>query len=42
MEANCPLSDIDSMPEIVSGLHDFEESDQLVLLNAFDVMYKNP
>ena len=40
-EANCPLSDIVSMPETTSGLHQFEESDQLVLLNAFDVMHKN-
>ena len=41
MEANCPLSDIDSMPEMASGLHHFEESDQLVLLNAFDVVHNN-
>ena len=40
-EANCPLSGIVSMPEMTSGLHHFEESDQLVLLNAFDVMQKN-
>ena len=40
-EANCPLSDIVSMPEMTSGLHHFDESDQLVLLNAFDVMHKN-
>ena len=40
-EATCHLSDIVSM---TSGLHHFEESDQLVLgplLNAFDVMHKN-
>ena len=40
-EANCPLSDIVSMPEMTSGLHHFEESGQFVLLNAFDVMPKN-
>ena len=40
-EANCPLSDIVSMPEMASGLHHSEESDQSVLLNAFDVMHKN-
>ena len=40
-EANCPLSDIVSMPEMTSGLQNFEESDQLVLLNAFDVVHKN-
>ena len=40
-EADCPLSDIVSMPEVTSCLHYFEESDQLVLLNAFDVMHKN-
>ena len=41
MEANCPLSDIVSMPEMTSGLHHLEEGGQLVLLNAFDVMHKN-
>ena len=40
-EANCPLSDIVSMPEMTSGLQHFEESDQLVLLNAFAVMHNN-
>ena len=40
-EANCPLSDIASMPEMTSGLHHFEDSDQLVPLIAFDVMHKN-
>ena len=40
-EANCPLSDIFSMPEMTSGLHHFEESDQPLLLNAFDVVHKN-
>ena len=40
-EANCPLSNIVSMPNMTSGLHHFEEIDQLVLLNAFDVMHKN-
>ena len=29
------------MPEMTSGLQNFEESDQLVLLNAFDVVHKN-
>ena len=40
-EANSPLSDIVSMPVMTSGLHHFKESDQLVLLNAFDVIHNN-
>lgn len=42
MAANCPLSEVVSMPEMAAGQHDLEEGDQLVLLNAFDVMHKNP
>ena len=42
MEASCPLSDMVSMPEMAAGQHNLEEGDQLVLLNAFDVMHKNP
>ncbi len=42
MEANCPLSDIVSMPEMAEGQHSLEEGDQLVLLNALDVMHKDP
>jgi len=30
------------MPEMEAGEHNLEERDQLVLLNVFDVMYKNP
>ena len=30
MEANCPLADIVSMPEMTSGLHHLEEGNQLV------------
>ena len=30
------------MPEIAAGEHSLEEGDQLVLLNAFDVMHKDP
>ena len=42
MEANCPLSEILSMPEMDTGRHDLEEGDQLVILNAYDVMHKDP
>ena len=42
MEANCPLSDIISIPEMIAGQHSIEEGDQLVLLNAVDVMHKDP
>lgn len=30
------------MPEVTSGQHHLEEGDQLVVLNAIDVMHKNP
>ncbi len=40
--ANCPLPNVLSMPELEAGKHDLEEGDQLVLLNAFDVMDKHP
>jgi len=30
------------MPEMEAGEHNLEEGDKLVLLNVFDVMYKNP
>ena len=42
IEANFPLPEIVSMPEMTGGQHNLEEGDQLVLLNAFDVMHKNP
>lgn len=42
MEVNCSLSDVVSMPEMTSGQHHFEEGAQLVILNAFDVMHRNP
>ncbi len=42
MEANCPLHVVVDMPEMTSGTHNLEEGDQLVLLNAFDVMHKHP
>ena len=42
MRANHSLSDIVSMPEMAVDQHNLEEGDQLVLLNAFDVMAKNP
>ena len=42
IEANVPLSVAVCMPEMEAGGHNLEEGDQLVLLNAFDVMYKNP
>ncbi|KAG1662607.1 hypothetical protein GQR58_020866 [Nymphon striatum] len=42
MLSNCPLSDIVSMPGMSSGRHSLEEGDQLVLLNACDVMHKDP
>lgn len=42
MKANHSLSDIVSMPEMATGRHNLEEGDQLVLLNAFDVMHKDP
>ena len=42
MIANHSVSDIVSMPEMAAGQHNLEEGDQLVLLNAFDVMDKNP
>ncbi|KAG1655742.1 hypothetical protein GQR58_024329 [Nymphon striatum] len=42
MLSNCPLPDIVSMPGMSSGRHSLEEGDQLVLLNACDVMHKDP
>jgi len=42
IEANVPLSVAVCMPEMEAGGHNLEEGDQLVLLNTFDVMYKNP
>ena len=42
MIANHSVSDIVSMLEMAAGHHNLEEGDQLVLLNAFDVMDKNP
>ena len=42
MVSNCKLSDIVSMPEMLAGEHNLEEGDQLVILNAFDVMFKHP
>ena len=42
LKANHSLSDIVSMPEMAMGQYNLEEGDQLVLLNAFDIMDKNP
>ena len=42
MKANQSLSDIVSMPEMAMGQHNLEEGDQLVLLNASDVIDKYP
>ncbi|KAG1662216.1 hypothetical protein GQR58_021026 [Nymphon striatum] len=42
MLSNCPLFDIVSMPGMSSGRHSLEEGDQRVLLNACDVMHKDP
>ena len=42
MKANWSLSDVVSMPEMAAGKRSLEEGDQLVILNAFDVMHKDP
>ena len=41
MKSNHPLSDVVSLPALSTGKHNLEERDQLVILNALDVMYKN-
>jgi len=41
MKSNGNLSDIVSMSEMTAGHHNLEEGDQLVLLNAIDVMHKD-
>ena len=42
VEANWPLEEVVSMPEMLEGRYSLEEGDQLVLLNAFDVMQNDP
>ena len=42
MKANHSSSDIVSMPEMAMGQHNLEKGYHLVLLNAIDVMDKNP
>ena len=42
VEARRPLEEVVSMPEMLEGRYSLEEADQLVLLNAFDVMQKDP
>lgn len=41
MKSNRKLSNIVSMPEMIEGHHNLEEGEQLVLLNAIDVMNKD-
>ena len=41
MKSNHPLSDVVSLPALSTCKHNLEEGDQLVTLNALDVMYKN-
>ena len=41
MESNHPLSEVVSLPALSTGKHNLEEGDQLVILNALDVMHKN-
>ena len=40
VEANRPLEEVVSMSEMLEGKYSPEEEDQLVLLNASDVMQK--
>ena len=40
MESNHPLSEVVSLPALSTGKH-YLEGDQLVILNALDVMHKN-
>ena len=40
MESNHPLSEVVSLPALSTGKHNLEEGDQLVILNALDVMHK--
>ena len=41
MESNHPLSEVVSVPALSTGKHNLEEGDQLVILNALDVMHTN-
>lgn len=41
MESNHPLSEVVSFPALSTGKQNLEEEDQLVILNALDVMHKN-
>ena len=41
VESNHPLSEVIRLPALSIGKHNLEEGDQLVILNALDVMYKN-
>ena len=42
VEANRPLEEVVSMPEMLEGRYSLEEGDPLVLFNAFDVMQNDP
>ena len=41
MATNHPLSEVVSRPALSTGKHNLEEGDQLVILNALDVIHKN-
>ena len=41
MEYKHPLSEVVSLPALSTGKHNLEERDQLVILNAVDVMHKH-
>ena len=41
METNHPLSEVVSRPTLSTSKHNLEEGDQLVILNALDVIHKN-
>ena len=41
MESIPPLSEVVSLPALSTGKHNLEEGDQLVILNALDVMYNS-
>ena len=41
MESNHPLSEVVSLTALSTGKHNLEEGDQLVILNALDVMHRN-
>ena len=42
VEANQLLEEVVSMPKTFEGRYSLEEGDQFVLLNAFDIMQKDP